>query len=475
MTRIVVFEIFETMHFRLPIRTLGLLVAAMCGLPAADFQVGAAAVKITPPMGAPMSGYYYNRAADGVHDDLFAKALVFEQDGAKAAVVACDLSGVPRPIVEQARQAIEQKTGIPGARVMISATHTHTGPVLLSGATRYNLEGEMLAIGKKYAADLPQLIAEAVEKANAALAPARISAAKGREESLTFNRRFHMKDGRVGWNPGKLNPNIVRPAGPIDPDVPVVYFDSPGGKPIATYVNYALHLDTVGGLEYSADYPYTLGRQLSAVKGPGMLTLFTIGCAGNLNHIDVTTREPQKGHGEAARIGTVLAGEVLKTFKRLEHLPAAAPKVRSETVLLPLPAFEPRELEWAKKITPLFGKPNAAPFLDFVKAFRVTDTAARDGKPLEAEVQVIALGNDLAFVGLPGEIFTELGMALKYASPYRYTVVAELANGSVGYVPNRKAYPEGAYEAVSARCAEGSGEMLVQSATKLLVSLRSEQ
>src|SRR5207249_4774461 len=114
------------------------------------------------------------------------------------------------------------------------------------------------------------------------LTPARVSAGIGREEALSFNRRFLMKDGTVGWNPGKLNPNIVRPAGPIDPDVAVVYFDSPESKPLATYVNFPMHLDTVGGLQISADYPYTLAMLLGQLTGPEVLTLFTIGAAGNI-------------------------------------------------------------------------------------------------------------------------------------------------------------------------------------------------
>lgn len=452
-------------HMRFP----GIALLFVLAAPAAELRVGAAAVIITPPKGAAMSGYYYNRAADGVHDDLHAKALVIESGAEKAALVACDVAGLPREIVEAARKQIEAATGIPGERVMISATHTHTGPVILAGKTRYNLEGDMLRITKQYAADLPGRIAESVRLANAALQPARASAAIGREPSLTFNRRYYMKNGTVGWNPGKLNPEIVRPAGPIDPAVPVVYFDTAGGKPLATYVSYAMHLDTVGGIEYSADYAYTLSRLLAEVKAPDMLTVFTIGCAGNLNHIDVSTKAPQKGHGEAARIGTVLAAEVLKTMQRLEAVDTGALRVRSEIVHLPLPEIRPGELEWARKVTPLFGKANAAPFMDLVRAFKIVDVAERKGEPLDAEVQVIALGNRLAWVGLPGEIFTELGMAIKNASPFQYTMVAELANGSVGYVPNRKAYPEGAYEPESARCGPGSGEMMVDAATRLLL------
>jgi hypothetical protein len=447
-----------------------LMISAMSAI-AADVRAGTAAVNITPPKGAPMAGYYYNRAAQGVHDDLFAKAIVLESEGVRVAVVACDVESLPRAIVEQARKKIEADTGIGGGAVMISATHTHTGPVILEERTPDKLEGEMFDIARKYTEDLPDKIAESVKLAAAALKPVRVSAGIGREPSLTFNRRFYMKDGSVAWNPGKLNPEVVRPAGPTDPAVPVAYFEALDGHPLATYVNYAMHLDTVGGFEYSADYAYTLSKLLAAAKAPDMLTVFTIGCAGNLNHIDANTPVKQSGHAEAARIGTVLAAEVLRTLKNMERLDLGVPRVRSEIVPLPLPEIRPGELEWARTITPTFGKENAAPFMDLVRAFKIVDVAERAGRPIEAEVQVITLGDRLAWVGLPGEIFTELGMMIKLASPFQYTIVASLANGSIGYVPDRKAYPQGAYEPVSARCAAGSGEMLVDRATRLLVDI----
>ena len=118
---------------------------------------------------------------------------------------------------------------------MISATHSHTGPVLPTGSSRDPaLAGEGVGKAQQYVEALPARIADAVRRANAKLAPAKASVGRGFEDRLSFNRRFFMKDGTVGWNPGKLNPNIVAPAGPIDPDVPVVYFESPAdGKPIA--------------------------------------------------------------------------------------------------------------------------------------------------------------------------------------------------------------------------------------------------
>jgi hypothetical protein len=257
----------------------------------------------------------------------------------------------------------------------------------------------------------------------------------------------------------------------VDAAVPVVYLETESGQPVLTYVNYAMHLDTVGGTEVSADYPYTLATLLGGAKGGGMMTMFTMGCSGNVNHIDVSSATPQKGHGEAARIGTVLAGEVMKTWTRMAAVEAGPLRAKTEVVKLPLAAHKPEDVEWAKTVAGKFGEKNAAPFLEMVKAFRVLDVEARKGKPLEAQVQVIALGNELAWVGLPGEIFVELGLAIKKASPFRQTIVASLANDNLGYIPNGKAYAEGNYEPVSARCAEGSGEMLVETAVGMLKEL----
>ena len=439
----------------------------------AELRVGAAAVAITPVPGTPMAGYYSARAAQGVDDELFAKALVIEQDGSKVAIVVCDLISMPRGVTDDARRLVAATAGIPPECVMVSATHTHTGPTLPTGSSRDPSEEGAAELAKRYVESLPQRIARGVSEANAALRPAKVSVGVGSEDRLSFNRRYVMTDGTVGWNPGKKNSAIVKPAGPIDPDVPVVYFETTGGKPIGTYVNFAMHLDTVGGLRVSADYPFTLSSILAKVKGPDMVTVFTIGCAGDINHVDVSNVDPQKGPGEASRIGTILAGEVIKTYARLTPVTTAAPRARREVLALPLAPIRPEDVEPAMKTAVRFGKGEPT-FLERVNAYKVIDVHARQGKPLEAEVQVMSLGPDLAFVALPGEIFVELGLFVKQNSPFRHTVIAELANGSVGYVPTRRAFAEGNYEPVSARCAPGSGEQVAEAAVRLLRELRSE-
>jgi hypothetical protein len=349
---------------------------------------------------------------------------------------------------------------------MISATHSHTGPLL----NKSRLGGASPAARKlveQYRAALPGKIAEAVRLAESSLQPTAVTAGVGREDSINFYRRFLMKDGTVRFNPGKMNPDIVQPMGEVDPDVSVVRFD-----PQAIYVNFALHLDTVGGMQFSADYPYTLSRILRKLYSPTTLSLFTLGAAGNINHIDVRSRHPQKGHSEAERIGAVLAGEVIKTMARLEPSASGPLRAASQTIELPVATFKQEEVAAARNIAAQFGKQGGPPFLDMVHAMKVLDVAGKHSIP--AEVQVIALGDRLAWVGLPGEIFVELGAAIKKASPFRRTMIVTLANGNIGYVPTRKGFSEGAYEAISARCAPGGGEMLAETAIRLLAALHRE-
>jgi neutral ceramidase len=401
-------------------------------LPAAELRAGAATVRITPDKPTPLAGYYNTRLATNTHDELHAKVIVLEQGGRKAALVVCDLISLPRSVVLQTRELISQTTGVPGVNVMISATHTHTGPVLDNGARHQFVDGGTVDVVRDYTAQLPAKIAEAVRLAEATLQPARVSVGHEHEEHLSFNRRFHMRDGSVGWNPGKLNTNIVVAAGPIDPDVAVVLFESTRRVPIASYVNFAMHPDTIGGLEYSADYAFTLGRLLGDYHGTNMVAVFANGACGDVNHIDVKWAGPQKGHTEAARLGAILAGNVLKAYTRLDTLKPGALRMRSEIVKLALPELKPGEVEAARAVVARIGSTNPPKFLEQVQAFKILDVLDRAGRPHEVEVQVIALGGNAAWVGLPGEIFVELGIQIKNRSPFAHTMIAELANGSIG-------------------------------------------
>jgi hypothetical protein len=463
---------------RISARFSSLVLLAVLGtarLPAAPtLQLGTAAVPITPPAGIALAGYYHERGSEGTADDIYVKSMVLDDGETCAGIVVCDLISMPKWIVSNARRQIEKQCPIPGSNVLIAATHTHTAPVLLRQSIRDELDGAARPVSRDYSASLAQHIADAVSQAFSNRQPVRISTAVEREEQLAFNRRYWMRDGTVGWNPGKLNQNIVRPAGPTDPEVGVLYAETATTRPapVVTLVNFAMHPDTTGGTRISADFPGVLARQLGAYKGAEMLTLFANGTCGNVNHVNVRWPDPQKGIAEAHRTGTVLAAAVLKAYSHLEEAPASLPlRVRSARLALPLPSFTEPELSQARLDIRTARDNTRDGFMKLVRAHRILDTAAQDGKPMEVEVQVIALGQAIAWVSWPGEMFVELGLNVKRDSPFRYTYNIELANGAIGYIPNRAAYAEGNYEVESARVAEGSGEMLATAALGLLREL----
>ncbi len=330
-----------------------------------------------------MAGYYSRRGADGVHDPLLAAAMVLSDGHNKAAIVALDLVKTELAMVEEARRLIAEQTDIAGEAVMITATHSHTGPVLASGTARDEDFGGNDPLVVRYMVDLPKKIAEAVRLADSRLRASGASWAVGRSEGIAFNRRFHMRDGSVGWNPGKMNPRIIHPAGPVDEEVPIVLFHELGGQPLAASVNYSLHLDTVGGTKFSADVPYTVRTLLSAAKGNDFFTLYTTGCCGDVNHIDVSHRLPQKGHGEAARIGTRLAGDVLKALDQTS--PISDWTIRFSQRFIELPAYEIDEeaIEHSRDVLARVRDPKQATpgFSDLVLAYRAADILERERRP----------------------------------------------------------------------------------------------
>lgn len=435
-----------------------------------SLRVGRAAVDITPDVGTPMQAPqrppFAVKPAAAAHDPLHVKAIVLASGQRKAALVVCDLTSLPVALIAEARQQIVARTDLDPLTVMISATHTHTAPQI---RPRFVTRADEAARQKTlaYVESLPGQIAEAVRLASERLVPASVSVANGREESMSFNRRYVMRDGSVQTNPGKADPaqlhRIVRPAGPIDPDVAVVTFDGMDGEPLATLVNFAIHLDTLGGNQPSADFPFQISNLLGSVRGPQLLTVFSAGAAGNINHYDLLDPDRihrEKNLAECTRLGTILGAEVLRSYRRLVSLPVGALCVAREVVRLDMPEEKGRDL------AARYGQ--AAQFFDG----EVTVYSTGGKQSFDAEVQAIALGDDLAFVGFPGEMFVEHGLALKRASPFRHTIVHTLANGSIGYVPDRKAYGHGAYEDTATRCAPGGGEKLVEAATRLLVSLK---
>ena len=439
-----------------------------------ELLAGFAAVDITPPLGYRMSGYFSERLSTGTHDPLYAKALVLKQGDVQAAIVICDLIGLHANVTQQARKLAQQQTKIPADHICVAATHSHTAP-LYSGALReyfHRRAVEKHGRDPQEEVDYPKLlatkIAEAIVAAAKSAEPVKLTAGMGEEKTLSFNRRFHMKDGTVVFNPGRQNPNIVRVAGPIDPDLGLALFRSvKSNEPVGLLTVFALHLDTTGGTQFSADYPYYLQETLHGRLGKTFHSLFGAGTCGDINHIDVSqapVKNPTKT--EAERIGTALGEKVLS---RLDQLTARTPRleVRRGTIEVPKQQYSAEKIAEAIERMAKVGTRELS-FIEQVEATKIVDLQLRPGDKIALEVQVFRLSDDAAIVCLPGEVFVELGQAIKQASPFKTTLVMELCNDTPAYIPTQKAFAEGSYETVNSRVVTGSGEKMVELAIQLL-------
>ena len=436
----------------------------------APLSVGLAEIEITPPLGYRMDGYFAERLSTGTKDPLKAKALVFQQGTTKTALVVADVIGLPQALTTEARTLAAQQTGIPATNIAITATHTHTGPMFSGPRARLFSEQAAAKFGTdplasvKYPDTLRDRLVDVIVAAAAGVSPATLEFVAATEDRVSFNRRFHMKDGTVRFNPGVSNPDIVRVAGPTDPDLPFLLITK-DGTPVGSLTVFALHLDTMGGgTAYSADYPGHLEHELRREFGERFISVFGLGTCGDINHLDVSGRRRL----QSRLIGQQLAVDVLSARPRT---PLAPPSLAaaSARITLPLRVVSDAQVASARADMPKVGT-SALPFLTQVDIVATLDLASR-GPSLDAEVQVFRLHPDLAIVLLPGEVFAELGLAIKQGSPFAHTLVIELSNDNPAYIPTEQAFKEGSYETVNSRIAPGGGERLVAEAVRLLKAM----
>lgn len=409
-------------------------------------------------------------------DPLHVKAVVMRQGTEIIALVECDATGVSGEIASSAREIASTKTGIPYANICVAATHTHMASP---------------------AKELKPAIIQAIIDAKASLKPVMMKSALGQQFNVSFNRRYFMKDGSVVFNPMFLNPEIVRPAGPIDAGIGIVmFYDLNNGKPLSGLVNFALHADIVKeyGAVYqqtgpgsansvSADYPYWIETAMKHDFGDSFNSIFFTGCCGNINHWDFSKPGPQSGHKtKSKQVGDSLFASIKRA---LPHAITETSSLasRSRIINVPLQSYTNADLTWAKNVksSALSGKSEEPSerqqFLDNVKRRRILWLDERKQgniMSLPLNVQVFRLSNNTAVVTLPGEMFVEYGLTIKNFSPFANTIIIELTDNSINYVPNKLAYPQGGYEVENSRLAPGGGEMLTSAAIQMLNELKND-
>ena len=451
---------------------------------------GTARVVITPPVGIGMAGFAGRPPSTGVHDDLTATAVVLGErggagDGAtRVALVALDLIGVRGDgLVAAIKAAVRAATGIPPERVFLTCSHTHYGPEL--GRDREGGDGPAAAA---YREALPHLVAGAVAAADAARRPVTLAAGRGAVR-VGINRRERRADGRLvlGQNP----------AGALDSEVQVWRFDAADGAapepgapvgwvrrsapPVAVLVHYACHGVSLGSQIrlLSADFVGVMRGVVERLVGGA--ALYVQGACGDINP---SLMGPDWEHPR--RLGAALGAEAARVA--LQAQPVAALPLRLARERLRLPALLPVSVEAGRARVAALEADRERLDREGVPAgagARVWNTRtlqrAREGlaaleggtglPPVEAEIGALRLG-EAALVSNPAELFCELGLAIKAASPFPFTAVAGYTDGSAGYVPTRAAYPEGGYEVDRAcRVDPQAGELIAETSVRLLRAL----
>ncbi len=422
-------------------------------------QAGFGKADLTPPLGTPLAGHFARRPAQGIHDPLLATAVVMDADEERLAVVSCDLLGMPRDVVQRVRELAHQQVGLEADRVLVHGTHTHAGPELRPD------RGE---VDERYRDLVVEKIATALVLATRDLAPCELAWTRGSESRLSFNRRFWMNDGSVRMNPGVGNPDIMRPAGPIDPDVLGLWVMR-DGQPAGLIAGFACHLDVLGAQHLvSADVPCYLRQTLSHALAQPVSVVYLNGTCGDINHVDVTASGPQGGHEHSAMMGRVLAGELLRSLQHAQPVDGPPPLGASTMVRTTWRAWPQEEVDAARRTV----EDESVEYATWTRhrAMRVLTVAERAGEPRELEVQALRVGS-AAVVGLPGEVFCQLGLDIKRDAPLSHVMVAELSNDNPGYIPTPSAFEEGGYEVDSAASAPETGGLLVEAARELLAQM----
>ncbi|HGE71776.1 TPA: hypothetical protein ENX78_13125 [Candidatus Poribacteria bacterium] len=377
-----------------------------------NIKAGASKHEITPKNPAWLAGYASrNKPSEGVHDPLYATAIVFDDGNARLAMVSTDLCFIPLTVKEMIADKIQSELSIAPDHLIMASTHTHSGPVT-SGK---NVDNEWLEF-------LAYEISNAINEAVSRMVPAKISVGIGKSD-VGVNRRERRPDGQIvlGHNED----------GFVDRQVGVIKIANENEEPIAIIINYGCHGTVLGGANYliSADYMGSAVRRVQEKVG-GFVTFFNA-APGNVDPF----YRVGTNFDHVEELGEKLAIEVLRILneKMIEANPTPIYVISTE-IGLPL------------------------------------KTPAENGNPISVISTSIVRIGDLQFIMFPGEMFSETGLVLKSRSSAKFPfVISYFCGKSAGYLPIRSAYKDGGYEVNTTRHSSDAEEIYVNIVSKLIV------
>ena len=449
-----------------------------------SFRAGAFAVNITPTkLPVIVNGGFLPRTIDNVLDPLHARCLVLDDGTERIALVVVDSCVLPLSLVDETKRLIESETKIKQDRIMISSTHCHSAPSLMS-TLGTPPDGD-------YVAWLPSKIVEGVAAAVKNLTPAKVGWAVGSDTKNIYCRRFLMKEGtattnpfsgkkndRAQMNPGHANPNKIARTGPVDPSVSVLSVVSPDGKPIAVFANYSTHYAGVPGAVLSADYFAVFAQRIKekiAEKigteniSDAFVGIMSNGTSGDANCIDFLNPDREFDYKSVGEDTAQAAMDVWPNIQYFDWVPLGMVEKRV-SIKNRVPTSE--EVQAAKAHIAALTNGQMKTGADVY----AQSTVMMENWPKTSEIplQAIRVG-ELGITALPGEIYGITGLEIKARSPFVPTFNISLANGYFGYIPPEEQHRLGGYNTwrTQTSCLEVDAEATIrQTVVDLLQELQ---
>lgn len=389
-------------------------------------RAGVGKQEITPPVGVPLAGRPRAYPSHSVHDPLWVKAIYFASEDRRAILVSADLVLLERPFATEVRETISRRLKMPLEAVVLCVTHSHSGPSV--GWSPW--EGQEV-----YEEGMRRKIVEAAQEAQAAAAPASVFYASSRREDLSHNRRFLTQAGPVVTHPGP-DDGALYPDGPIDPEIQAALVRGEQNRPLAVLVGFTCHPTAMGWKEgaISADYPYWIEREIKGAFGGPVEMLFFSGALGDVGEGgDWRARAGELGTSLAGRIGSEVGREAVQALKTRKGEVSSELVTAYTEVGVPTIDMGLERRRWAAEV---LDAPAGRPDWQVRDARMVLGMWQSWPDEIETGCPLVAVG-ELAFYGIPGELFCWYGLQLKAHSRFRHPFILGLANDRIGYIADR--------------------------------------
>lgn len=420
-------------------------------------HVGTAWEEITPDKPLHLLGQMHIRWGQYTRDPLTVNAVVFEEGGQRVALLSVDVCVLPGDLVRRLQQACAAH--LAPEHVILAATHTHVAPCTTSFLVGEADEG--------FLSRLTEAVAQSVARAVADLEECELFAGAGHLEQMGWNRRGMRRDGSCHMYWGSWKEDFVGLEGPRDGEVGALFARTPSGRVKVVVPSFATHPNCVEGESfYSADLPGEVRRVLRGALGADVGVVYFTGAAANtapsIMENNPHNAQPWRGEQGLIRSGAYLGGEILKVIAAAVT-PMREPQLRHEAITLPIPM---RPWDALADLSEFQGG-----MRDFFEQSRnAWPRLLETDNPVATPLHVVRVG-DAAICCNPAELFVEFGLAMKRQSPARITLIAQLADGYIGYVPTPEAIRHGGYSALSAvhtRLLPEAGWMMVEQTRQLL-------